>query len=139
MISKISYTALFSLFLESLKFDASIKKVVNGYMAKNGNATFRLIRSINTIVLREKVATYDGYDGYKTDEKVYVYRIVQSDADVKIIDENKRSVLRITNDHAVVRVVEERDKEYCGSSFIGSQELLQYKETQKDAMHPTLF
>ena len=108
-------------------------------MAKKGNATFRLIRSTNTIVLREKVATYDGYDGYKTDEKVYIYKIVQSDADVKIIDENKRSVLRITNDHAVVHVVEEKKRESCASSFIGSQELLQYKETQKDATHPTLF
>lgn len=140
MISNISYLNLFSIFLENLEFDVNIKPVPNGYRAQKGNITFRLIRSTNTIVLREKVAVFDGYDGYKTDKKVYIYKIVQSDADVKIMDENKRSVLRITNDHAVVRVVEEKQKEEGSAPvFIGSKELLQYKETQKDVSHPTLF
>lgn len=139
MISKISYLSLFSLFLENLKFDATIKKVLNGYMSKKGNTTFRLIRSSNTIVLKEKVAVYNGYDGYSTDEKVYLYKIKQSDGDIKVIDENERSILRITNNHAVMRVVEEEKKESCVSSFIGSKELLQYKETQRDMIHPTLF
>lgn len=139
MISNISYLNLFSIFLENLEFDANIKPVPNGYRAKKGNTTFRLIRSSNTIVLKEKVATYDGYDGYTADEKLYIYKITQSDADVKILDENGRSVLKITAEHAVVRVTKEKKEEGSVPVFIGSKELLQYREAQKDATHPTLF
>ena len=139
MISNISYINLFSLFLENLKVNTSIKLAPNGYKAKRGNISFRLVRSTNTIVLKEKVAVFDSYDGYTKKEQIYVYKIVQENGEVKILDENGRSVLKITMDHAIVRVTEEREKRERTSIFIGSQELLKYKEPQLDDKYPTLF
>ena len=139
MISKITYVNLFSLFLENLKVNTSIKLAPNGYKANRGNASFRLIRSTNTIVLKEKVAIFDNYDGYTKKEQVYVYKIVQENGDIKILDENGRSVLKITSDHAIVRVIEEKKKQECTSIFVGSQELLKYKEPQLDDKRPALF
>lgn len=139
MITNISYLDLFSLFLKSLKINTSIKMAPNGYKTSKGNASFRLIRSTNTIVLKEKVAIFDSCDGYTKKEQIYIYKVSQENGDIKILDENGKSVLRITCDHAIVRATEEKEKKEHTSVFVGSKELLEYKETQMDSKYPTLF
>jgi len=135
-MKNLSYTHIFSLFLKALNCNIGITTRANRLIAKRGNNTFTLIESTKKIVLREYTSKYNGFE-YEKVEKIFVYNIVEDMGNIKIVDENKRVVLQLQSDHEILKIeITTKPKQSNNAEFIGSVDLLKYKELQKEA---TLF
>jgi len=88
------------------------------------------------IILKEYGVEYKGFE-YEKVEKIYVYNIVEDMGKIKILDENKRVVLQLQSNHEILKVeTTTKPKQSNNLEFIGSVDLLKYKEMQQEA---TLF
>lgn len=137
-MEEISFVTIFSLFLKALKFDAKIDRAPNGYKAKKGNVYFRLICSSKKIILKECAAVFDG-GSYEKVEKLYLYKIVEDLGDIKVLDENERTVVCLTNKHSILRIETARSKKHKKVEFLGTADLLKYKEPEALKAEATLF
>ena len=129
-MKELSFETIFSMFLKALKFDAPITRSPNGLKAKRGNALFHLIKSSKTIVLKEYGTVFNGSE-YEKVEKAYLYKIIEDMGDIKISDENKRVVLHLKSDHQILKIESANKKPINNKQFIGSADLLKYKEVQQ--------
>ena len=136
----ITYKNLFSLFLDTLGFHAvRIVPKANRLKARIGNRYFTLIESSKKIILTEYGIDFDGFEYTKT-EKVYVYRIKEDMGDVKVVDENNRTVISLNSNHEIVKISEKTETNSKPVRFEGKAEYLEYKITEKeDTSYPTLF
>jgi hypothetical protein len=133
---KINNKHIFSLFLDALNFNAEIVSKANRLTAKRGNSYFTLFESTKKIILKEYGVEYKGFE-YEKVEKIYVYNIVEDMGKIKILDENKRVVLQLQSNHEILKVeTTTKPKQSNNLEFIGSVDLLKYKEMQQEA---TLF
>jgi len=138
----VTFKHVFSLFLETLGFHAvRIIPKANRLKAKAGNRSFTLIQSSKKIILTEYGVDFNGYEYTKT-EKVYVYKIKEDMGDVKVIDENSRTVICLNSNHEIVKI--DSAKTETNSKpvrFEGKAEYLKYrlKEKEDDLKHPALF
>ena len=136
----ITYKHLFSLFLDTLGFHAArIIPKANRLKAKVGNRYFTLIESSKKIILTEYGVDFDGFEYTKT-EKVYIYKISEDMGDIKVIDEKNRAVICLNANHEIIKLDSEKTKTNTKPvRFEGKAEFLQYKNTEDDNSHPTLF
>jgi len=131
-MKELSFETVFSIFLKTLKFDAPIKRSPNSLKAKRGNTLICLIQSSKTIILKEYGTVFNGSE-YEKVEKAYLYKITEDMGDIKISDENKRVVLHLKSDHQILKIESVNKKPANNKQFIGSADLLKYKEVQQQA------
>jgi len=137
-MEEVSFVTIFSLFLKALKFDAKINQAPNGYKVKKGNTYFRLIKSSRKILLSEKDAVFNGNE-YEKVEKLYLYRIIEDVGNIKILDENNKTVVCLKNEHQILKIESVKPKEHTKVEFLGTADLLQYKEPTASIAEKTLF
>ena len=107
-------------------------------MAKRGNSYFTLYESTRKIILREYSAQYRGLE-YEKNEKVYMYEIVESLGDIKVVDEQGRAIICLTSDHEILKIDSAAHKQNRTVEFEGEAELLDYKEPKQPNSYPALF
>ncbi|WP_152184441.1 hypothetical protein [Sulfurimonas indica] len=137
-IKEVSFVTIFSLFLDALHFNVKVTKAVNGLRAKGKNKQFRLIQSTKKIVLTEYGAKFNGFE-YEKVENVFVYKIVEDLGDIKVVDENNRSIIRLTDSHAILKIESTHPKQNNAVSLGNASNSLDYKELKEEKSYATLF
>ena len=129
---ELSFETIFSMFLKAINFEAPITKSSRGLKAKRGNTTICLNKSLKNIVLKSNNIVFNSGE-YEKIQKVFLYKIIEDTGDIKVNDENERTILRLRSDHEILKIESVKKKQPVNNQqFVGSADLLRYREIQKE-------
>jgi hypothetical protein len=103
MIREIKDEAIFKMFLNAISKPQNIKKVFSGIISEDH--LFQYFSLKKTISYKMQTASYSQGE-YEMNENVFLYRVIQSDGNIYVRDENDRNVLVLTSDKDILKIEE---------------------------------